>query len=332
MFNDIIFIQPKFFWLLLWLPLLAAWYIFVSLRRRATLQISSIAPLQGRGRTLRYYLQHVPFALRCVALAFIFVALARPQSTTRSEHVFTEGIDIMLVLDISSSMLARDLTPDRLQAAKSIVAQFVAERPNDRIGLVVFAGESFTQVPLTTDRITLINLLNEVECGMIEDGTAIGNGLATAVARLKDSPAVSRVVILLTDGENNRGEIAPLTAAEIASTYGIRVYTIGVGTIGYAPFPMRMPNGFIQMQQMPVVIDEDMMRGIAEMTGGQYFRATSNTTLIEIYGEINRLERSRVEVDSLTHHKEEYTLFALVALACLLLDILLRLLILRRIP
>jgi Ca-activated chloride channel family protein len=331
MFSDLVFIQPKFLWLLLLLPLLAAWYIFVSNRKKPTLQISSISPLQNVKRGTLYYVQHAPFALRCVALALLFVALARPQSTSKSESVYTEGIDIVLALDISSSMLAQDFNPDRLQAAKDIGTQFVAERPNDRIGLVVFAGESFTQCPLTTDRITLINLMKDVDCGMIEDGTAIGNGLATAVARLKDSKSVSRVVILLTDGVNNRGEVAPLTAAEIAKTYGIRVYTIGIGTIGTAPYPMMTRFG-VQLQQIPVEIDEDMLRKIADMTDGKYFRATSNTKLLEIYGEINKLERNKVEVDSLMHHKEEYTPFALLALACLLLEILLRLTILKRIP
>lgn len=331
MFRDLVFIQPKFLWLLLLLPLLAAWYIFVSNRKKPTLQISSISPLQGVQRGMLYYVQHVPFVLRCAALALVFVALARPQSTSKSESIYTEGIDIVLSLDISSSMLAQDFNPDRLQAAKDIGTQFIAERPNDRIGLVVFAGESFTQCPLTTDRITLINLMKDVDCGMIEDGTAIGNGLATAVARLKDSKSVSRVVILLTDGVNNRGEVAPLTAAEIAKTYGIRVYTIGIGTMGTAPYPVMTPFG-VQTQQMPVEIDEEMLRQIADMTDGQYFRATSNTKLLEIYGEINKLERNKVEVDSLMHHKEEYTPFALLALVCLLMEILLRLTILKRIP
>jgi Ca-activated chloride channel family protein len=330
-YNDIIFAQPKFLWLLLLLPLLVAWYIFVTNRRKATLQISSIGGLLGAKKGMRYYLQHVPFGLCCVALACIFFALARPQSTTKSESVYTEGIDIVIALDISGSMLARDFTPDRLQAAKDIGTQFVADRPNDRMGLVVFAGESFTQCPLTTDRVTLINLMKDVECGMIEDGTAIGNGLATAVARLKDSKSVSRVVILLTDGVNNRGEVAPLTAAEIAKTYGIRVYTIGIGTIGTAPYPAMTPFG-VQIQQVPVEIDEDMLHKIAEMTDGKYFRATSNTKLLEIYGEINKLERDKVEVDSLIRHKEEYTPFALIALGCLFLELLLRMAVLRRIP
>jgi Ca-activated chloride channel family protein len=330
-YSDIIFVHPKFLWLLLLIPLLVAWYVLVSNRRRATLQISSIGGLLGVQKGLRYYLQHVPFGLCCVALACIFLALARPQSTSKSESIYTEGIDIVIALDISGSMLARDFSPDRLQAAKDIGTQFIADRLNDRLGLVVFAGESFTQCPLTTDRITLINLMKDVECGMIEDGTAIGNGLATAVARLKDSKSVSRVVILLTDGVNNSGEVAPITAAEIAKTYGIRVYTIGVGTIGTAPYPDMTPFG-IQLRQIPVEIDEDMLRTIAEMTDGKYFRATSNTKLLEIYGEINKLERAKVEVDSLIRHKEEYTPFALLALGCLILELVMRLTILRRIP
>ncbi|MDR3297583.1 MAG: VWA domain-containing protein [Prevotellaceae bacterium] len=326
-----VFLQPKFFWLLLLVPLMVAWYVLVSNRRRATLQISSISGLRNVKRGLRYYLQHLPLGLRCLAVACIAVALARPQSTTKSENIYTEGIDIVLALDISGSMLAQDFSPDRLQAAKDIGSQFIADRPSDRIGLVVFAGESFTQCPLTTDHITLINLLKDVECGMIEDGTAIGNGLATSVARLKDSKAVSRVVILLTDGVNNRGEVAPITAAEIAKTYGIRVYTIGVGTIGTAPYPFMTPYG-VRVQQVPVEIDEDMLGKIAELTDGRYFRATSNTKLLEIYGEINKLERNKVEVDSLTHHKEEFTPFALIAAALLLLELMLRLAVLRRIP
>jgi Ca-activated chloride channel family protein len=331
MFSDIIFSQPKFFWLFLSLPLLAAWYIFVFNKKRPTLQISSVDGFKDVQRSSRYYLQHLPFVLRCVALSFIFAALARPQSSTKSESIHTEGIDIVLALDISSSMLAQDFKPDRLQAAKDIGTQFIAERITDRIGLVVFSGESFTQCPLTTDRVTLVNLLKDVECGMIEDGTAIGNGLATAVTRLKDSKSVSRVVILLTDGVNNRGEVAPITAAEIAKTYGIRVYTIGVGSLGTAPYPMMTPFG-VQMQQVPVEIDEDMLRKIAEMTNGKYFRATSNTKLLEIYSEINQLEKAKIEVDSLTHLKEEFVPYALMALLFLLLEIALKLTVFKRQP
>ncbi|MGL5959174.1 MAG: vWA domain-containing protein [Bacteroidales bacterium] len=323
--------QPSFLWLLLLLPLFVLWYIFIENKRKLRLQISSIRNFPHVSRDASYYLQHLPFALRCITALLIIIALARPQSSSKTESIYTEGIDIVLALDISSSMLARDFKPDRLQAAKDIGTQFISERPNDRIGLVVFAGESFTQCPLTTDRITLVNLMKEIECGMIEDGTAIGNGLATSVARLKDSKSVSRVVILLTDGVNNRGEVAPLTAAEIAKTYGIRVYTIGVGSVGTAPYPVMTPFG-VQLQQMPVEIDEDMLSRVAEMTNGKYFRATSNTKLLEIYGEINKLERNKIEVDSLTHHKEEFMRFVMLAVLCLLLEFGLRFAVFRKIP
>jgi Ca-activated chloride channel family protein len=237
----------------------------------------------------------------------------------------------MFALDISTSMDARDFKPDRIGAAKDIAVQFIAERPSDRMGIVVFAGESFTQCPLTLDRATLINLMKDIETGLIEDGTAIGNGLATAVGRLKDSDAKSRVVILLTDGVNNRGEIAPLMAAEIAKTYGVRIYTVGVGANGTAPYPMRTPGGIV-IQQVPVEIDENLLRQIAQMTDGRYFRATDNTKLMEIYSEINQMEKARVSVDSFPIYKEEFMPFALAALAALLLELLLRLLVLRRLP
>jgi Ca-activated chloride channel family protein len=331
MLSDIIFANPKYFWLFLLLPAMTAWYIFVYNKRHPTMRLSATDAFKNMRRTSRYYLQHLPFVCRCAGVAFVIVALARPQSATQSESVHTEGIDIVLSLDISSTMLAQDFKPNRVEVAKDIATQFIAERISDRIGLVVFAGESFTQCPLTTDRVTLVNLLKDVECGMIEDGTAIGNGLATAVSRLKDSKSVSRVVILLTDGVNNSGEISPLMAAEIAQTYGIRVYTIGVGSIGTAPYPVMTPFG-VQMQEMKVEIDEDMMRKIADMTGGKYFRATNNTKLLSIYKEINQMEKAKVEVDSLTHLKEEFVPYALIALLFLLMDILLRLTILRRLP
>ena len=276
-------------------------------------------------------LRHVPFALRCAAIALIILAMARPRSSSEFERVDTEGIDIMFALDISTSMLARDFKPDRIGAAKDIAIQFIAERPFDRMGIVVFAGESFTQCPLTLDRATLINLMKDIETGLIEDGTAIGNGLATAVGRLKDSDAKSRVVILLTDGVNNRGEMAPLMATEIAKTYGVRVYTIGVGANGTAPYPFKTEMG-IRIQQVPVEIDESLLRQMAEMTDGRYFRATDNTKLLEIYNEINQMEKARVSVDSFPIYKEEFMPFALAALAALLLELLLRLLVLRRLP
>ena len=246
------------------------------------------------------------------------------------EKVDTEGIDIVLAMDVSTSMLARDFAPDRINAAKDIAIEFISQRPSDRMGIVVFAGESFTQCPLTTDRATLINLMKEVNTDLLEDGTAIGNGLATAVARMKDSDAKSRVVILLTDGVNNCGEIAPETAAEIAKTYGVRVYTIGVGANGTAPYPVMTPWG-VQMQNVKVEIDEKLLSEVAATTGGRYFRATDNTKLAEIYAEINKMEKARTTIDSFPVYKELFGTYALIALAALLLEFLLKLF-LRRLP
>ena len=276
-------------------------------------------------------LRHVPFVLRIFALSMIVVAIARPRSAQDMERVDTEGIDIILAMDVSTSMLARDLTPDRISASKDIAIEFIAQRPTDRMGIVVFAGESFTQCPLTTDRATLINLMKEVQTDLIEDGTAIGNGLATAVARMKDSDAKSRVVILLTDGVNNRGEISPQMAAEIAKTYGVRVYTIGVGKEGMAPYPVMTPWG-IEVQNVKVEIDEALLAEIAESTGGRYFRATDNTKLAEIYSEINKMEKARTTVDSFPIYKELFVRYALLALLAILLELMFNWFIIRRLP
>ena len=246
------------------------------------------------------------------------------------EKIDSEGIDIVFAMDVSTSMLARDFKPDRISAAKDIAIEFIAQRPSDRMGIAVFAGESYTQCPLTTDRATLINLMKEVQTDLIEDGTAIGNGLATAVARMMDSDAKSRVVILLTDGVNNSGEIAPLTAAEIAKTYGVRVYTIGVGANGTAPYPVMTPWG-VELQNMKVEIDEELLKSISETTGGRYFRATDNTKLAEIYSEINKMEKARTTIDSFPVYKELFPSYALAALVLLLLELIVRLLI-RRLP
>ena len=261
----------------------------------------------------------------------IVIAIARPRSSEQMEKIDTEGIDIVLAMDVSTSMLARDLTPDRLNASKDIAIEFISQRPSDRMGIVVFAGESFTQCPLTTDRATLINLMKEVQTDLIEDGTAIGNGLATAVARMKDSDAKSRVIILLTDGVNNRGEISPQMAAEIAKTYGVRVYTIGVGKEGMAPYPVMTPWG-VEIQQVKVEIDEKLLSEIAESTGGRYFRATDNTKLAEIYSEINRMEKARTTVDSFPIYKELFGKYALLALLALLLELVLNWFVIRRLP
>ena len=314
---------------LLLLPLLALYLWREWKQRRPSLVVATTLPfLHQRGQWKRF-LRHIPFALRLMALAALIAAVARPRSSSTFQQVDTEGIDIVLAMDISTSMLARDFVPDRIGAAKDIAIQFIAERPSDRIGLVVFAGESFTQSPLTTDRATLINLMKEVECGLIEDGTAIGNGLATAVSRLKDSDAPSRVVILLTDGVNNRGEITPQMAAEIAQTYGVRVYTIGVGKRGQAPYPVVTPFG-VQVTQVAVEIDEDLLRQLAEQTGGTYFRATDNTKLREIYAQINEMEKSRTTVDSFPIYEEYFMKFAWIALAALLLEVIARFMLARR--
>ena len=326
------FEYPYLLYLLLLLIPVAGWYIYREIKGNApSLQVSSLSPFSGVHHRLPTLMRHVPFVLRMIAMAAIIVAMARPRSSSSFETTDTEGIDIVLTMDVSTSMLARDFKPDRVSAAKDIAIQFIAERPTDRIGIVVFAGESYTQCPLTTDRITLINMMKEVQTGLMEDGTAIGNGLATAVARIKDSDAVSRVVILLTDGVNNRGEVAPLTAAEIARTYGVRVYTIGVGAQGMAPYPVMTPYG-VQLQQVEVEIDEDLLRQIAETTGGKYFRATDNTKLISIYNEINQMEKSRTLVDSFPVYKELFMRYALIALVALALEYVLRWIVLRRIP
>ena len=276
-------------------------------------------------------MRHIPFVLRIFAIVMIIIAIARPRSSEKMDRIDTEGIDIVLAMDVSTSMLARDFNPDRISAAKDIAIEFIAQRPSDRMGIVVFAGESFTQCPLTTDRATLINLMKEISTDLIEDGTAIGNGLATAVARIKDSDAKSRVVILLTDGVNNRGEITPQMAAEIAKTYGVRVYTIGVGANGMAPYPVMTPWG-VDIQKVQVEIDEALLTEIAQTTGGRYFRATDNTKLMEIYNEINKMETTRTTVDSFPIYKELFSGYALAALAALLLEMILRLFVIKRLP
>ncbi|MCL2098293.1 MAG: VWA domain-containing protein [Bacteroidales bacterium] len=326
------FESPKLLYLLLLLIPLIGHYVWRAIKGSTpSLQVSSLAAFSKTGKGWRFYFEHIPFILRTLSIALLIVAIARPRSSNEFSKFDTEGIDIIFALDISTSMLARDFRPDRIEAAKDIAIQFIAQRPYDRMGIVVFAGESFTQCPLTTDRATLINLMKEVETGWIEDGTAIGNGLATAIARIKDSDARSRVIILLTDGVNNRGEIAPLMAAEMANTYGIRVYTIGVGTTGMAPYPFMTERGVI-IQQVPVEIDEDLCRQIADITGGRYFRATDNTKLIEIFNEIDKMEKAKITVDSLSIYKEEFMPLALLALAIFLLELFLRLVVLKRIP
>ena len=318
--NGIKFADPIFLYLLLLIPVMIVFYIIKQQNVTAAVRMPGLEPFSGTGTTFRHYLRHILFAMRTLAIALLIIVVARPQKTSSFQDVSTEGIDIVLTQDISGSMLARDFKPDRLEAAKNIATEFISGRPYDRIGLVVFSGESFTQCPLTTDHAVLINLLREIQSGMIEDGTAIGMGLATAVNRIKDSKAKSKVIILLTDGVNNRGEIAPATAAGIAKTFGIRVYTIGVGTQGTAPYPVQTPYG-IQYQDMPVEIDEGILQEIAKNTGGKYFRATDNDKLTQVYKEIDKLEKSKIDVRQFSKKEERYLIPALIAFCMLIFEI-----------
>jgi Ca-activated chloride channel family protein len=325
------FADPVYFWLLLLIPAAIVWYIYRLRKHHATLQVASLAAFRKSAPGWRLYSRYILFGLRLLASAFVITALARPQTNMSKQDISVEGIDIMLATDISSTMLAEDLKPNRLEAAKDVAIEFINSRPDDRIGLVIFSGESFTQCPLTTDHAKLINLYNEIKFGMIDDGTAIGDGLATAVSRLKESKARSKVIILLTDGVNNMGSLDPQSAAEIASIYGIRIYTIGAGTIGYAPAPVRTPFG-MQYQQMEVKIDEPLLKKISAMTNGKYFRATNKQKLEDIYKEIDHLEKSRIDVTEFRRKKEEFLLFALIGILLLGLEIVLRYTILRTLP
>jgi Ca-activated chloride channel family protein len=321
--NKITFADPLFLYLLAVIPAIIAFYILKQHKSTAALRMPGLQPFEDTTKTFRHYLRHILFALRVIALTLLIVVLARPQAINKFQNVSTEGIDIVLTLDISGSMLAKDFRPDRLEASKNVATEFISGRPYDRIGLVVFSGESFTQCPLTTDHAVLINLLRQIQSGMIEDGTAIGNGLATAVNRIKDSESKSKVIILLTDGVNNRGEIAPATAADIAKTFGIRVYTIGVGTEGVAPYPVQTPYG-IQYQDMQVEIDEGILKDIAQTTGGKYFRATDNNKLVEVYKEIDKLEKSKIDVKQFSRKDEKYLVPGLFAFCLLILELLIR--------
>ncbi|MBS5524832.1 MAG: VWA domain-containing protein [Alistipes sp.] len=326
------FASPYYLWLLTLLVPMIGYYVWRTLQGGAAIRISSVAGVVRAPKTVRYYLRHLPFALRAAAFALLVVALARPQDVEQNVRTNTEGIDIMLAIDVSGSMLARDFKPDRITAAKEVAGSFIADRYGDRIGLVAFAGEAFTQSPLTTDQSTLQTLLARIRSGLIEDGTAIGNGLATAINRLRESDAKSKVIILLTDGVNNRGEIAPLTAAEIAKAQGIRVYTIGVGTEGMAPYPAIDMFGNITFVNQKVEIDEKTLTAISDMTGGKYFRATDKAKLKAIYDEINQLEKSKVEVTEHVSYHELYLAWVLAALGLLLAEFLLANLVLKRIP
>ena len=332
-FNDITFANKEMLWLLLVIPVIAAWYIWKNKSYNPELKVSSLSAFEGIKKSFKYYLRHSLIVLRLSAIALLIIVLARPQSRSSWKDVKTEGIDIVMALDISGSMFSKDFKPNRLEAAKDVAQDFIDSRPNDRIGLVIFSGESFTQCPLTTDHAVIKNLFSGIHTGMIRDGTAIGNGLATAVSRVKDSHAKSKVVILLTDGVNNQGSVAPLTAAEIAKAFGVRVYTIGVGTIGKALAPIAMyPDGSYQYGYVDVEIDEKMLGEIADMTGGKYFRATDNDKLKSIYKEIDRLEKTIFEEKNFTNKAEHFLPFAICAALLLLIEFLLKNIVLKSVP
>lgn len=326
------FASPKLLWLLALLVPVVALYVYRTLHGGASIRISTLGGLERAPKTLRYWLRHIPFVLRCAAIVLVVLALARPQDIEQNSRSSSEGIDIMLAIDVSGSMLARDFKPDRITAAREVAGNFIVDRRGDRLGIVVFAGEAYTQSPLTTDQPTLLTMLGQIRSGLIEDGTAIGTGLATALNRLRESDAKSKVVILLTDGVNNRTTIAPLTAAEIAQKLGVKVYTIGIGTRGKAPYPVQDIWGNVSYQPMDVEIDEETLQQIASMTGGEYFRATDKDALENVYEQINQLEKSKVEVTEITVYNERFLWFVLAAAAALLAEFLIGSLWLRRIP
>lgn len=332
-FNDITFANKELLWLLLVIPVIIAWYVWKNKTYNAELKVSSLKGFDGIKKSLKQYFRHSLIVLRLFSVALLIIVLARPQSRSSWKDVKTEGIDIVMALDISGSMLAKDFKPNRLEAAKEVAQEFIDSRPNDRIGLVIFSGESFTQCPLTTDHAVIKNLFSGIRTGMVKDGTAIGNGLATAVSRVKDSNAKSKVVILLTDGVNNQGSVAPLTASEIAKAFGVRVYTIGVGTIGKALAPVSVyPDGSYQYGYVDVDIDEKTLGEIAVMTGGEYFRATDNTKLKDVYKEIDRLEKTIFEEKNFTNKAEHFLPFAIAAALLLLLEFLLKNIVFKSIP
>ena len=331
-----IFANIEYLFLLVLLIPYIVWYVMKRKKTEPTLQVSTTRMYMKAPKSWKIYLLHTPFVLRTVAIIMVILILARPQTTDNWQNTEIEGIDIMLAVDVSTSMLAEDLKPNRLEAAKQVASEFINGRPNDNIGLTIFAGESFTQCPLTVDHGVLLNLFNSIkgdiaQRGLIEDGTAIGMGIANAVTRLKDSKAKSKVIILLTDGSNNRGDISPLTAAEIAKQFGIRIYTIGVGTNGTAPYPMQT-NAGTQYVNVTVEIDEKTLTEIAGTTNGNYFRATSNSKLKEVYQEIDKLEKTKLNVKEFSKREEEYQVFAWIAFFCILLELLLRNSVLKKIP
>ena len=328
-FTNIEFAQPYFFALFLLIPILIFWYAKTNNRRSASIQIST-TNAKGLG-TWKVSFRHVPFISRIICIAILITALAKPQTSNEEKNTEGEGIDIILCIDVSGSMSAQDLTPNRLEAAKNVAIDFINRRPTDRIGIVIFSGESFTQCPLTSDKNVLVSAVQNIHFGLLEDGTAIGSGLSTSVDRIRNSKTKTKIVILLTDGENNSGLIDPKTAKEIAKAFGIKVYTIGVGTDGMAPQPVQTPLG-VQMQSVKVSIDEKLMKQIAEETGGKYFRAKDNDGLSGIYETIDQLEKSKIEITTTTKFTDKFLPFAIGAAFFLLLEILLLYLVFRKFP
>ena len=326
------FAQPEWFWLFALVPLVAGWAWWYAFRTRKGMRFSSIDPVHSAPKSLWVRLRELPAVLRIGAVALGVFALARPQERDTIRERYAEGVDIVLVLDTSTSMRAEDFSPNRFEAARDVAAEFIESRTSDRVGLIVFAAKAYTQTPLTLDYNFLLRMLDEVEVGVIEDGTAIGTAIAMGVNRLKDSAAESKVLILLTDGQNNRGEIDPVTASEVAQTMDVRIYSIGVGTHGEAPFPFDDPFGGQRRQMIPVEIDEDMLSSVAEKTGGRYFRATNKETLQSIYVEIGELEKTEIEERFYTDYTERYAIFLWPAFGLLLLELLLSGTRLRRTP
>jgi Ca-activated chloride channel family protein len=331
MFSDITFAYPFFLLLLLLIPIMIFWYYWRSKKKVPTFSFSNTNYFNGKNKSIKERLSDIPMFLRLLGLIVLIIALARPQSFSTGENVFTEGIDIALVLDISGSMLAEDFKPNRLEAAKIITETFISSRESDQIGLVIFSRDAFTQCPLTIDYSVLKNLLLEVKSGLIEDGTAIGNAIANGVNRLKDTKSKSKVMILLTDGVNNAGEVDPLTAAEIAKKFNIRIYTVGVGTMGQAPYPFQTPFG-VRYQMVPVEIDENVLTKIATATGGKYFRATNNKRLEAIYAEIDKLEKTKIEVISYRSKKEHFFPWLSLGLLIFFLELMISNTVFRKIP
>ncbi len=326
------FAHPHFLWLLLLIVLLSVWYIYRQRNANATMSLSTTQAFAALPRSWKQYLRYFLFVLRMATVACLIIVLARPQMHDSWHTTSTEGTDIVLALDVSSSMLARDFDPDRFEAAKNVASSFIAGRPSDNIGIVIFAGESLTGVPMTMDRNVLLNYLQNLGMNVLEDGTAIGDGIATSLNRLREGQAKSKSIILLTDGSNNTGVVAPVTASQVAQEMGVKIYTIGVGKNGTAPYPTRTISGRIEFTPQPVVIDENTLRTIADTTGGKYFRATNNRVLSEVFAEIDALEKTQMDVRNFSHTEDNYMIWAWIAMACFVLELLLRYTVLRSIP